>query len=115
MISKSVRQSIIPGNTNSKWKLVRNVMDVNVSNLPRSLLDNKFEKPQSTLQDKFAEYFDDKVKNVLKEDIINNFLDDQSARKCILNFKVKSSESFDRTTQRILMDGIEVLTKPITT
>ena len=126
--SRRVRKIIIPGNTNSLWKAVKTAMDINVSNLPKTLFEKKIEVPTEDLPDRFAEYFDTKIKKVLEEvnidenvyngkrlieDENKNFMDPASVKECIKNLKIKNSEGVDRIPQRILVDGVEILCEPI--
>ena len=45
---------------------------------------------------------------------IKMFMDEQAVRECILSLKIKNSEGFDRIPQRILIEGIEELVRPLT-
>ena len=56
---------IIPGNTNSLWKAVKTAMDCSVSNLPKTLFKNNLEVPIDAIPDRFAEYFDLKIKKYI--------------------------------------------------
>ena len=126
--SKKVRNMIIPGNTNSLWKAVKTAMDCNVSNLPKTLFKNNLEVPIDAIPDRFAEYFDLKIKNILEEVRIDetvyngtrkveeenkNFMDPVSVKECMMNLKIKNSEGYDRIPQRILVDGVEILSSPM--
>ena len=124
-----VRKMVIPGNTNSLWKAVKTAMDVNISSLPKTLYENEQEIPNEELPDRFAKYFDTKIKNIIEELAINeevyngkrkveennkNFMDPISVKECIMNLKLKNSEGYDRIPQRILVEGVEFLAAPIT-
>jgi hypothetical protein len=42
-----------------------------------------------------------------------NFMDPISVKECILSLKLKNSEGYDRIPQRILIEGVDFLTGPI--
>ena len=44
---------------------------------------------------------------------VGHFMDTDSVRECILSLKLKNSEGFDRIPQRVLVDGVDHLIKPI--
>ena len=128
--AKKVRRTIIPGNTNSIWKAVRIATNINATNLPKTLFENKEEIPNIEVPDRFANHFDIKIRNILREVKINdavyngikkveaenkNFMDLQSVRECITSLKIKNTEGFDRIPQRVLVDGIDYLLAPLTT
>jgi hypothetical protein len=100
---KRVRKKVIPGNTNSLWKAVRTAMDINVSSLPKTLYENEQKIPNEGLPDRFAKYFDLKIKNTFEElakneEVFNgkrkveennkNFMDPLSVKECIMNLKL---------------------------
>jgi hypothetical protein len=87
-----------------------------------------FTDDEASVPDKFAAYFDEKIRNILstldiKEGVYNgsrkitanmeHFMDLDSVRECILSPKLKNSEGFDRIPQRVLVDGVDQLIKPI--
>ena len=125
---KRVRKMVVPGNTNSLWKAVKTAMDVNISSLPKTMYDNETEISSEELPDRFACYFDSKIARIKEELVINdqvyngtrklvesnkNFMDPISVKECILSLKLKNSEGYDRIPQRILIEGVDFLTGPI--
>ena len=44
----------------------------------------------------------------------NNFMTEENVRKAIETIKLKNCEGSDRIPQRLLVDGINVLIKPLT-
>ena len=72
------------------------------------------------LADRFAAFFDNKIKKVLgdtkiDENVYNGtqkvnaensfFMDRDSIEECIRSLSIKNSEGFDRIPQRVIVDG----------
>ena len=127
--AKKVRNVIKPGNSKSLWSAVNLAKDTNHRGLPVSMRENGHEIPELNLPERFAEYFDSKIKNVinlvaLDETVYNGyrklnsqdqFFMGRAAIADTLKFlKVKNSEGFDRIPQRILTDGADILIGPLT-
>ena len=127
--SKKVRKTIIPGNTKSLWTAVKIAKDVNVSHLPETFYENNQEIQRESLPDRFASFFDEKIKSLLQdvrteENVYNGFRKIEAENKmfmtkkdileCMKSLKCKNSEGFDRIPQRVLVDGVEHLINPFT-
>ena len=63
--NERIRKIILPGNTQSLWKAVKVSKDVNTSSLPSSMHEENVEIGENTLPDRFASFFDKKVKKLL--------------------------------------------------
>ena len=127
--SKNIRKIIKPGNSKSLWSAVKCAKDLNHGSLPTTMLEGGEEILEENLSDRFACYFDKKIKNVvsqieLDENVFNgnkklecqdlNFMDTPAILSCIKSLKNKNSEGFDRIPQRIIVDGADVLINPLT-
>jgi hypothetical protein len=81
------------------------------------------------LADRFAEFFDIKIKKILSDTSIDHehfngnlklfcndvfFMDKNSIRECIESLAIKNSESYDRIPHRIIKDGCDILIDPFT-
>ena len=123
-----VRKSIIPGNTGSLWKAVKTAKDVNTNVLPNTMYEAGNEINPEKLPERFAKFFDDKIKDVLAqtsldENVYNGYQKVNSESKffmstkwigeCINSLKIKNTEGYDRIPQRVLVDGINELTYPL--
>ena len=126
--AKSVRRNIIPGNSSSLWRAVKVARDVDTNDLPRVLFEGGVEVEKKLWPDRFAEHFDNKIKNLLGDislddqvyngrKVVNavnkNFMDYSSVLECIKSLKTKNSEGYDRIPQRVLVDGVDVLLDPL--
>ena len=124
----SVRSKIIPNNTKSLWDAVRIAKDLNIQNLP-----DKMQAPngdyigKDNLPEAFAEFFKNKVENILTETMIDDsiyngrqkiipdetcFMSKEDITECFKTLKLKNTEGYDRIPQRILKDGIDHLIQP---
>jgi hypothetical protein len=63
--SNKMRSKIIPDNSGSQWKAARVAKGVNVENIPSSMFENHFEIPEDYRQERFAKYFDAKIRAIL--------------------------------------------------
>ena len=126
--TKRVRKMIVPGSTNSLWNAVKAAKNVNVTSIPKFLYEDNIKINDKSVPDRFAAFFDDKIRKILSNVEINegvyngsskmnanvgHFMDTDSVRECILSLKLKNSEGFDRIPQRVLVDGVDHLIKPI--
>ena len=126
--ANNVRKLIVPGNTKSLWKAVNMAKDTCKNNLPKTLYENGVEIDQDKVADVFGSFFDRKIRTILAEvrinDLVHNgrrmvdaedrmFMRESDVLECIKTLKGKNSEGLDRIPQRILVDGAEVLLKPI--
>ncbi len=128
LTSSKVRKSVVPGNTSSLWKAVKVARDQNTNTLPKNLLMDNNEIGPDQLADKFALFFDNKIRSLLsqvkiEESVYNGsrkieadncmFMDPVSVKECIKSLKSKNTEGFDRIPQKILLDGVEQLVQPM--
>lgn len=126
--SNKIRKTIIPGNTQSLWKAVKIAKDVNVASLPKILFEDRVAIPTASIPDRFASYFDEKIKTLLssvkiENDVYNGkkkmdaenkmFMTTKDVEECLKMLKNKNSEGFDRIPQRILVDGKDYLLDPL--
>ena len=124
----TVRKLIVPGNTKSLWNAVNMAKDTCNNILPKTLFENGIEIDQDKIADVFGSFFDRKVRTVLAEVRINDgvhngrrmvyeademFMREDDVWECMRTLKAKNSEGFDRIPQRILLDGAEVILKPL--
>ena len=125
--SVNVKRCIIPGNSSSLWRTVKTAKDVNTNSIPSTLYESGIEIENEQVAERFANYFDTKIKNFLQQTSINDnvyngarkviaeekiFMDPTSVRECIASLKIKNTEGYDRIPQRVLVDGIDVLIRP---
>ena len=116
----AVRRGITPGNTLSLWSAVKIAKDINVAGLPGVMYLNNIKIPNTILAQKFADFFENKVKTIIweveiSEDVYNGkrkifsqnemFMNTHNIKKCFDSIKNKNSEGFDRIPKRILVDG----------
>ena len=126
--SEQVRRTIKPNNSHSLWKAVKIAKDVNQDALPKSMNENNITIPNVTLPDRFASFFHTKILNLTRDVTIDvgvyngeekvtcsdyNFMDLDSVISVMKGLKPKNSEGYDRIPQRILVDGVDVLCKPV--
>jgi hypothetical protein len=64
---KQIRKIIQPGKTRSLWKAVKVAKDVGTSTLPSTMFERSIKIKESTLTDRFADFFDTKIKNLHNE------------------------------------------------
>ena len=65
--SRNVKRAIVPGNSGSLWKAVKIAKDVNIEPIPATMFENKIEIPPEEKAERFARFFDSKIKDVLKD------------------------------------------------
>ena len=126
--TEKIRKIIVPGNSKSIWKAVKVAKDVNTTTLPTTMFEKNVEIPENLLPDRFAGFFDIKIKNLLEEvevdDSVYNgrkqiatrdkfFMDLETVREIMGNLKNKNSEGYDRIPQKILHDGANILSVPM--
>ena len=126
--AERIRKIILPGNSESLWKAVKAAKDINVNSLPKRMFENNYEIEEDSLQQRFASFFDQKIKKILDDvkispmvynginKITNGnrfFMQLESVKSSMLSLKPKNSEGFDRIPQRILKDGADVLSIPM--
>ena len=127
--SKKVRRGILPGNSKTLWDAVNIANDKNVTRLPDKLFLSGLEVPESKIATAFGDYFVHKVNTITTSTSINpnvhnghqkifipheHSIEMNDVAECIKSLKIKNSEGFDRIPQRILIDGLNPLLKPLT-
>jgi hypothetical protein len=70
--SCNVKRSIIPGNSSSLWKSAKITKYTNTNSLPSTLFETEIEIRCESVAERFANYFDTKIKKVL----VNSCVDD---------------------------------------
>ena len=123
-----IRAKIIPGNSKSLWDAVKLAKNVNIPKLPPRMTLNNVEINNKNLPDVFADFFEQKVSNIVTEQKINDsvyngkskmycadshFMSIDNIVKVVKTLKIKNCEGHDRIPQRILIDGIEILKFPL--
>ena len=123
-----VRKGIIPGNTKSLWKAVKVAKDTNVEDIPSKMFKGDMEIETDQISDCFADYFCEKITLLSNDAQINptvyngrrkmdvideNFMTEENIIRAVKSIKIKNSEGNDRIPQRILIDGISCLIKPL--
>ena len=111
------------------WDAVKIAHDKNIEPIPRVMFKNNNEVDYDSLPDEFAEFFDSKVKNIVNSVTVNSevyngqklvnsgvsmFMDTKAIISVVGTMKVKNSEGFDRIPQRVIIEGINHLLKPLT-
>ncbi len=127
--ARTIRRCIKPGNSKLLWTAVKCTKDQNHEDLPTTMLESGVEIPKANLPDRFANYFDKKIKNVigqieLDENVYNgnkrlerqdlDFMGKQAIFSCIKTLKKKNLEGFDRIPHQIVIGGADVLINPLT-
>lgn len=124
---KNVRRGILPGNTKTLWTAVKIAKDINTHSIPPNMTLEGTEIITKNQPDAFAKFFNDKIvsNNTPVEDSVYNgkrkvlspglmFMTQENIKECIKSMKVKNCEGHDRIPQRIIVDGVDHLTAPIT-
>ena len=126
---RKIRLGIIPGNNKSLWDSVKIAKDLNAQTIPKNMTLNDIEIDENDRPDAFASFFKNKITNIVNESRINinvyngtnkmvipdkNFVSELNIREVISSMKTKNCEGYDRIPQRIIIDGIEFLAKPLT-
>ena len=126
---KKIRRGILPGNSKSLWTAVRLAKNQNIESFPKNIYENGIKIPDNNVPDRVAEFFDNKVKRLVRDSeiepsiyngrpkILANecfFMGREAILDCVSSLKIKNSEGYDRIPQRIIKDGIELLIAPLT-
>ena len=126
--AKQVRKGIIPGNSKSLWDAVKTAKDININSLPEVLYKDNNSIPLGERSNVFAKHFFDKVNSITATTQISNevyngnrkvtcadefFMTTKDIIECLRTIKIKNCEGYDRIPQRILVDGTDILTKPL--
>ena len=126
---RKVRLGIIPGNSKTLWDSVKIAKDLNIQTIPKQMTLNNVEINERDIPDAFASFFETKIVNIVHESRIDtnvyngtnkivvpdeNFVSEIKLREVISSMKIKNCEGYDRIPQRILIDGIDFLAKPLT-
>ena len=108
--SKTIRKSIIPGNSKTLWDAVNKAKDLNVDSIPETLYHNEIKVPKHKQAKAFADFFSDKVKTIISsatiaENVYNGkrliysdstpFMSSINVLNCLKDIKIKNCEGFD--------------------
>ena len=108
--SKTIRKSIIPGNSKTLWDAVNKAKDLNVDSIPETLYHNEIKVPKHEQAKAFADFFSDKVKTIISsetiaENVYNGkrliysdstpFMSSINVLNCLKDIKIKNCEGFD--------------------
>ena len=127
---QNIRRNIRPENGKSLWSAVLEAKDLNDEDIPDKMFANGVRVETEDLEEAFAELFESKI-NLLSDNaritdtVYNgqrklpkidnfNFMTKLNVRSAMESLKLKNAEGFDRIPQRILIDGAELLNKPMT-
>ena len=125
---KRVRKGIVPGDSKSLWKAVNIARDKNSDEIPSKMFKNAVEVDENEIPESFAEYFASKISSLMVNIAIDpnvyngnrritsteeNFMTSQNILRAVQSIKMKNAEGGDRIPQRILIDGISVLIRPL--
>ena len=126
--AKNIRKGIIPGNSKSLWNAVNKAKDINISTLPETLFENKLKLDPKNHATAFANFFSNKVNSIVNQtqidpEVYNGrcklvcdqefFMSPADILECLKSIKTKNCEGYDRIPQRVLTDGAESLTAPL--
>ena len=125
---KKVRLGLIPGNSKSLWTSVKIAKDLNIQSIPSKLFHANVIVDETEVPDAFASFFKNKIVNLVNESRINcnvyngsckvaaeekNFMSEANVMEAIKSLTIKNCEGYDRIPQRILIDGISHLLRPL--
>ena len=109
--SNHVRRGIIPGNSKTLRDAVKKAKNQNINPIPDNLTLNNAPIEQSEIADSFAEFFSDKVNNIvnecsIKDEVYNgslkvrcvnmNFMTPENILSVAKSIKSKNCEGYDR-------------------
>ena len=102
---------------------------MNSEDIPEWMFINGAKIGSNDLEEAFADFFESKVKHLSDNTIVNvniyngmrklsqidefNFMNEPNVRKAMESLKLKNAEGHDRIPQRLLIDGAEILNKPM--
>ena len=124
----SIQRTIIPGNSKSLWKAVKIAKDINTNDIPKVMYRNGEKINKVNIACSFAQFFNEKIQKIVNETQIDpivyngkrklnalseNFMQPEHILLATKSLKIKNSEGYDRLPQRILVDGIDILIKPL--
>jgi hypothetical protein len=72
LLKKYDERGILPGNSKSLWKSVYIAKDTNTDNLPPKMFLNNVYITNNQLSDVFAEFFDSKIKSIIRNVKVEN-------------------------------------------
>ena len=119
--SNQVRRGIIPGNSKTLWDAVKKAKNLNINPIPDNLTRNNAPIEQSAIADSFAEFFANKVKDIVgecsvKDEVYNgspkvmsvnsNFMTPENILSAAKLIKSKNCEGYDRIPVRVLLDSL---------
>ena len=124
----AIRRAIIPNNNKSLWQSVKIAKNVNIDTLSKQFKQNDIPIEKENVPDAFAKYFVEKINTIVNDTSIDdgvyngncklnvpddNFMTENDILKAVKSLKIKNCEGHDRIPQRALIDGIELLIKPL--
>ena len=126
---ETVRRNIRPGNSKSLWDAVKLAKDINIPKLPNNMTLNDNKIDRNDLPDAFADFFKLKTQTIINNQAINDnvfngtkkvdcqnshFMKEVDVINAIKSLNSKNSEGHDRIPVRIIVDGIDYVSKPLT-
>ena len=126
--SKNVRRNIRPGNTKSLWDAVKVAKDTNIPSFPKSMTLNNNQINSIELPDAFASFFVEKTQKIVNDQVIDpnvyngvpkinctniNFMKEIDVINAVKSLNSNNTEGHDRIPVRIIVDSIELLSKPL--
>ena len=118
----------MPGNSKSLWTAVSIAKNANIKSIPEILFLNKVKVKQDEIPKAFAKHFEEKIAKIvnkchISDSVYNgknkinvpnsNFMTEDNICKVVKTLKFKNLEGHDRIPQRVFIDGIEILRKPL--
>ena len=91
----------------------------NIESFPKNIYDNGVKISENNVPDTVAEFFDNKVKRLVRDSAIDPniyngrqkilsdnvfFMGKEAVLDCVASLKIKNSEGYDRVPQRIIKD-----------
>ena len=110
------------------WQAVKIAKNINISPLPKQLNHNNVLIKDDEIPDAFANYSMEKITTILNETHIDNriyngkrkinthsdnFMSKNDVLKAVKALKVKHCEGQDMIPQMVLIDGVDLLIKPL--
>jgi hypothetical protein len=91
--------SVIPGNSGSLWTAVKIAKDTCSESLPNTLFENGVEVKYEEAAERFASYFDSKVKDILTNTKVNDQVYN-GTRKVTAKLQLKINSSWTDSQSR---------------
>ena len=117
----SIRICIVLGNPKPLWNAVKMANDINQKNIPKFMRKAGVEIDPSNVSESFADFLDNKVKNIVSSCIIDknvyngrritnesnnkNFINQETFIEALRSIKIKNCKGYNRIPQRIFYKG----------